>query len=195
MLKVPKPGEVKTRLGKETGMNEACNIYQKLAEHQLGEIPYRFRLEIHYAPAAESAQMKAWLGKDRTYVAQAEGNLGDRLTVAAQDVFDRKAEALVFLGGDCPDVTAHLLEEVAAQLAHHDVILGPATDGGYYLIAMTRHHPRLFESVDWSTDRVLGQTKDRIQELGLRMFLLPWLSDVDDLATLRHAREAHAFLR
>ena len=195
MLKAPEAGQVKTRLGKEIGMAAACNIYRRLAEHQLAQLPTWCHLEIHYSPATAGEQMKAWLGKDLTYFAQTDGNLGDRLRLAARDVFEREARAVLFLGGDCPDVTTPVLEKATAQLESHDVVLGPATDGGYYLIAMKRGYPRLFDQIDWSTDRVLAQTKERIEELGLRSSLLTPHSDVDDLASLRLAQKTHAFLR
>ena len=195
MLKSPRPGTVKTRLGGEIGMDKACLIYRKLAEHQIDQIPNGCRLEIHYSPANDRDQMEAWLGKDITFVAQSEGNLGERLQGAAEAVFRTNAEAVLFLGADCPDVRAEVIEETVVQLKDHDVVLGPSEDGGYYLIATKKSNPRLFDQIDWSTDRVLAQTKDRIAELGLRSLLLPSLVDVDDMASLQKAREAHGFLR
>ena len=195
MLKAPKPGTVKTRLGKEIGMDEACLIYQKLAEHQINQIPIWCHLEIQYSPADALNPMKAWLGDGPSYVAQSEGSLGDRLRLAAEGAFQKGARAVLFLGGDCPDVTAELIEESAAQLDHCDVVVGPAEDGGYYLIAMKKFQPRLFDKIDWSTDQVLAQTQARIRELGLAYSLLPPHADVDDLASLQRARKSHDFLR
>jgi rSAM/selenodomain-associated transferase 1 len=195
MLKSPTPGTVKTRLGREMGMDEACLIYRKLAEHQIDQIPSWCSLEIHYSPANERGPMNTWLGDGVKYVAQAEGNLGERLQGAAEAVFRAGAKAVLFLGADCPDVTAEVIEHTATQLENLDVVLGPAEDGGYYLIAMKKSYPQLFDQINWSTDQVLAQTMERIAELGLRSMLLPPLADVDDLASLTKAREVHGFLR
>ena len=194
MLKSPQSGTVKTRLGVSTGYDDACVIYRKLVEHQLAQIS-RSKVEIHYSPASATLEMQSWLGASRTYIAQAEGDLGDRFRRAVKSVFARGGQAALLLGSDCPDVTAEVIESTRTQLETHDVVIGPAQDGGYYLLAVKACHPRLFEGVAWSTAQVFPQTMARIKELGLSCHVLPELADVDDIASLAQARLAHPFLR
>jgi rSAM/selenodomain-associated transferase 1 len=194
MLKAPRSGEVKTRLGREIGFDEAERIYRRLVENQLEHLSGE-ELEVHYAPAEALDQMREWLGPSRCYVAQSAGGLGERLTHAMRAAFEQGAEAVLFLGGDCPDVTREIIDETEALLAIHDVVIGPAADGGYYLLAVKSCQPGLFQEIDWSTERVFRQTMTRIQELGLKSHTLPTFTDVDDLSSLNLARTLHPFLR
>ena len=188
MLKAPRPGEVKTRLGREIGLQEACQAYRRLAEHQLAHIAPEWPVEIHYAPAGALKDMQSWLGDNYTYVAQCEGDLGDRLRCAMRGAFERGASGVMVLGGDCPHVGEEILNETAKQLKSHDVVIGPAEDGGYYLLAMNAAEPRLFDKIDWSTERVFKQTMNWIRKLNLSCAILPTFSDVDDLACWTRAQ-------
>ena len=194
MLKMAEAGSVKTRLAAATGADEACTTYRKLVEHQLQQLT-ESRVEIHYSPPSADREMRSWLGLERTYVAQVEGGFGERLSGAARHVFDLGGQAALLLAGDCPDVTAAVINSAALQLEGHDVVIGPAQDGGYYLLAMKALHPGLFEGIDWSTAVVFSQTMERVQQLGLSCHVLPELADVDDFASLKQARLTHEFLR
>jgi rSAM/selenodomain-associated transferase 1 len=188
MLKAPRPGEVKTRLGREIGQEESCRAYRQLAEHQLDQIAPGWPIEIHYAPAEALVEMQSWLGLGYTYIAQCEGDLGDRLRAAMLGAFDRGAAGVLIIGGDCPYITGKILEETTRHLLSHDVVIGPAEDGGYYLLATQSAQPRLFEKIDWSTERVFGQTMNWLRRLNLSSAILPTLSDVDDLACWKKAQ-------
>jgi rSAM/selenodomain-associated transferase 1 len=194
MLKVPRPGEVKTRLGKEIGFQQAEQIYRKLVENQLAQLA-GLEIEIHYTPGDEGGYMQGWLGPAHQYLPQSDGDLGKRLKHAMRGAFGRGAEAVLFLGGDCPDVTQDIINQAQSQLTNCDVMIGPAEDGGYYLLGLKSDHPRLFERIDWSTDRVFAQTTSRLEELHLTWGTLPRCDDVDDLASLTRARLRHPFLR
>jgi glycosyltransferase A (GT-A) superfamily protein (DUF2064 family) len=91
------------------------------------------------------------------------------------------------LNADTPDLPTAFLARIARELdgGHDRVIIGPADDGGYYILGVTRLHPRLFDDIDWSTERVFGQTLERAAELGLEVVALPMWSDIDDAASLR----------
>lgn len=188
MLKAPKPGTVKTRLAKDLGNERAAEIYRILVKHQVSELPPEFPAEIHFAPADAEPDLRDWLGERFAYRAQCEGDLGERLVHSAKHVFENPATGLIFLGGDCPHITAALLRECIEQLQNHDVVLGPACDGGYYLIAIRKDRPHLFHGIDWGSERVLEQTLLRIHEGGLLHFLLPELEDVDDLGSWERAQ-------
>lgn len=194
MLKAPVPGRVKTRLAADIGEEEACLAYRRLVEHQIGQIPVGWRIEVHVDPPDAGAVMQAWLGSRPVYVPQPEGDLGVRLTAA----LNQGATAgtgpvgrfpLIFLGGDCPYLDEAALAEAAKSLESHEVVLGPAVDGGYVLIGMNKPHPELFQGIEWSTERVLGQTLERARRAGLSVALLPEREDVDDLASWNRAEE------
>jgi rSAM/selenodomain-associated transferase 1 len=190
MLKAPRPGTVKTRLAKDIGDEAACGVFRQLVEHQLAQISAEWPVEIHYAPREARPEMEAWLGNRYVYLPQPEGHLGNRLHHAMEGAFARGAQGVILLGGDCPEVTGAVLRETAAKLAEYEVVIGPATDGGYYLMAIRQSQPRLLEDIDWSTEKVFGQTMERVRELGLSSIALAPFSDVDDLSSWNQATAA-----
>lgn len=129
-------------------------------------------------------RMQAWLGQDFQYQPQGEGDLGDRMSQAFQAAFSQGSEAAIVIGTDCPDLDATLLETAFQQLQHHDLVLGAARDGGYYLIGLRRSQPELFQGIAWSTVAVRQQTVEIAEQLGLTIAILPTLSDVDYPADL-----------
>jgi rSAM/selenodomain-associated transferase 1 len=126
-------------------------------------------------------------------------NFGDCLLVAIEQILRRGHHAAVVLNADSPTLPTALLvrtAEILAQPGDH-AVLGPASDGGYYLLGLKAAHRRLFEDIDWSTERVAHQTLQRASELGLPVFTLPTWYDVDDRTTLctlhDEIRAGHAF--
>ena len=105
--------------------------------------------------------------------------MGVRLYGAFEEAFSRAARRPVLIGSDSPTLPGHLLTVAARALEAHDVVIGPARDGGYYLIGLRKPRPDLFAGIDWSTDRVLSQTIDRARTAGLSVFYLPYWYDVD----------------
>ena len=181
-LKAPRQGFVKTRLAREVGNERALAIYRTLAEAQLAKLPPGWTTEIHYTPVDAGAEMRGWLGSHHEYRAQCDGDLGLRLAHAVERAFATGARNVFAIGADCPDLDASLLAEAQTALRQTDVVIGPARDGGYYLIGLKSPAVGLFEKIEWSTPRVLAQTLQRAQELGLVHALLPEKEDVDDLA-------------
>jgi uncharacterized protein len=126
-------------------------------------------------------------------------NFGDCLFAAIEQILRRGHAAAVVLNSDSPTLPTELLvrtAEILAQPGDH-AVLGPASDGGYYLLGLTAAHRRLFEEIDWSTERVAEQTLARASEIGLPMSVLPTWYDVDDRTALRtlcaEIRDGHAF--
>lgn len=187
MLKAPRPGLVKTRLAREVGEPEATRIYRRLVEFQMSRLRRNCQVEVHFAPANAEAEMRSWLGNAHHYEPQADGDLGDRMRAAMIGAFGRGACRVVFLGGDCPYVDGDVLRVALAALDAAEVVLGPATDGGYYLLGMKWPLPALFEGIDWGTSVVLQQTMERSTSEGLRATLLRELEDVDDLPSWERA--------
>jgi uncharacterized protein len=130
--------------------------------------------------------MQEWLGTDVDYCVQPEGDLGDRMASVFKSVLSKGYRAAVIVGTDCPDLNTTLLAQSFSALAQNDLVLGPAIDGGYYLIGLPREAPELFAEIAWSTGEVLEQTLAIAQRLNLTPFLLPCLTDIDVPQDLEH---------
>lgn len=179
MCKAPELGKVKTRLAAEIGNAHALRVYQAL----LG-------ITLH---AATSSTWDTVLAVDGDHsrmpehphrtIAQRGDELGVRICNAINDAGNY--ERIVVIGADAPRVTNQHIAHAFHALETHDVVLGPATDGGYWLIGMQQLHPDLFADIPWSTDRVFDVTRERCAALGLRVATVATLSDIDTAADLR----------
>ncbi|HIK44255.1 MAG TPA: TIGR04282 family arsenosugar biosynthesis glycosyltransferase, partial [Leptolyngbyaceae cyanobacterium M65_K2018_010] len=183
LARYPQPGQVKTRLIPALGAEGAAQVYRQLAEHTVaqGRILQSQRslaLNLWYTGATEAA-MQTWLGEGLIYQAQPQGDLGDRLTAAFRFAFDQGYGSAIAVGTDCPGLNAGILEQGFTALENHPLVLGPAQDGGYYLIGLKQLWPRLFQGIAWSTASVLAQTLAQARQLGLTPAFLPTLTDVD----------------
>ena len=178
-LKAPILGAVKTRLAKSLGDEGALMTYCELVEFLLKRIP-ETTVHVHFTPNALSL-MEGWLGVDHTYHLQEGLGLGDRLIHSMELEFEVGCEKLIFLGGDCPWVDQARLDEAFSALHENDVVIGPATDGGYYLIGIKQSRPELFADVQWGTESVCETTLNICEREGLSVALLQEESDVDDL--------------
>lgn len=187
-LKAPRSGYVKTRLATTLGSAAANDVYRELTERQMAEIPALWRLEVHYAPRGARPEMITWLGKRPRYRLQRGEGLGPRLTSAFGAAFAAGANRVLAIGADCPDLDTASLHHASQALDTTDVVLGPAKDGGYYLIGLRRHLPGLFAEIPWSSAAVLRTTLRRARALGVSVHLLEEKEDIDDAAALRRYR-------
>lgn len=181
-LKAPRPGAVKTRLAGALGPDAACAAYRRLVEALLANLTPLPRVELCFTPAEAAPEIQPWVRPGWLTCPQTDGDLGERLHAAFTEHFESDALHVVIIGSDCPDVTAQDIEEAWLALEGHDVVLGPALDGGYWLIGLRAPQPTLFAGIPWSTDRVFGETMCRAREAGLRVALLRELADVDTAA-------------
>lgn len=140
---------------------------------------------IWYAPADAGPEMIRWLGQDADLRLQASGDLGARLTAAARAI--PEGDSWIVVAGDCPGLSAGDLTHAAALLEDWPVVLGPAPDGGFYLLAGRSPLPDLFSDIPWGSDRVLDETRRRLQALGLQWTELPLLRTVHSSADARAA--------
>ena len=108
-------------------------------------------------------------------------DLGRRLMTAMHTPFQRGASSVIFLGADCPDLTTKRLERAYEQLGSHDIVIGPARDGGYYLLGLKKVHSDLFKGISWGTEYVFRQTMEKAKAQDLTISTLEILSDVDNL--------------
>ena len=187
----PEPGKTKTRLISALGKEGAANLHRQLAEHTLRQVKSLVAdasgtVEVYFTGATE-ALMREWLGDNIVYQQQGNGDLGDRMARAFDRAFSAGSEQVVIIGIDCPSIDAKLLLYAFEQLHSTDLVLGPAADGGYYLIGLGRIVPELFTGINWGTSRVLAQTLAHAQRLNLSIYQLPVLTDIDrpsDLSSL-----------
>ena len=186
----PEPGKTKTRLASSLGDKGAAGIQKELSENTLSRV--RQLQKIHpvdvriYFAGGDLERMQAWLGSDLQYRHQKNGDLGERLISACADAFGQAYRRVVVIGSDCPGITHHHLDLAFTALLHKDLVLGPATDGGYYLIGLSREARSLFTRIPWGTDAVLAETIQAGEELGLSIEILEELSDVDRPEDLRY---------
>lgn len=182
--KAPVPGEVKTRLIPALGAPAAAELHARLA-----------RRTIETALSAHVAPVELWCSPDdahpffRSFALprriQHGRNLGTRMAHAF-DVTLAESHFAILIGTDCPALSGEYLRAAAEHLAQgEDAVLGPAEDGGYVLIGLRRHDPRLFEDVRWGTAQVLDATRARLEERGFRWHELPCLWDVDRVEDLQ----------
>lgn len=179
----------KTRIGLATGEDGHADLRRALFLDTLDVVASTPDVEhiVACEPADACERMRELAGSTIDVIAQRGGDLGERLTHVFEDVFRLGVESIVVVGSDLPDLPPRLLRDALAALRGRAdrVVLGPAADGGYYLVGLNRPHPGLFERIDWSTDRVLTGTLAAARGHGLETVLLdPW-ADVDDHADLK----------
>jgi rSAM/selenodomain-associated transferase 1 len=178
-IKAPRPGTVKTRLAKTIGPEAACAAYQTLVAATLAQLSGLTNVELRFAPDEALSEIKPWLRESWHAQPQGQGDLGQRLHASFVETFADGAQRVAITGSDCPTVTGQDIKDAWAALNTHDVVLGPAKDGGYWLIALRQPQPGLFHGINWSTDQVLRETIERAEAAGLRVRLLRELADVD----------------
>lgn len=184
----PEPGKTKTRLIPALGPEGAASLQQTMTEHTLATVhqlqrEFSFRQEsisvdVRFA-GGTAALMKQWLGLNWIYTSQGEGDLGDRLLRAFQQAFEQGAKAVLAIGIDCPDITVDILTEAFQKLSTTDMVIGPADDGGYYLIGLSALISDCFQGIEWGTETVRQATLAKATQLTLKVAELQILSDVD----------------
>jgi uncharacterized protein len=176
-VKAPRPGQVKTRLA--LGPEAESVAYQRLVMVVLGELAHFGNVDLRFAPDDAAREIQPWLRPGWRASPQGEGDLGRRLNKAFADAFAGGAKRVVIVGSDCPYLCAEDIRTAGAQLGDCDLVLGPAEDGGYWLIGLREMQPKLFEGITWSSSHVFNETMSRAKKLGLKTFLMRTLADVD----------------
>ncbi len=140
----------------------------------------KISLLVAFDPPEREAEIRSWLHWADGHFAQEGEDLGARLIHALRTALGRGAKRVILLGSDTLDLRDGILREGFRLLEFHDIVLGPARDGGYYAIGMKQAIEQLFEDIPWSTPAVLETTKRKARSLGLSTKLLPLLSDLDE---------------
>lgn len=186
MYRAPIEGQVKKRLAQCIGDAEALSLYRWMGRRQLAAIPSAWPVEVRFTPDESEASMRVWLGRGPRYAAQGAGDLGDRMWRAAEAPFDRgDAQKLIFMGADCPGLDETLLLKASNSLDVNDFVIGPAADGGYYLLGMRGCRSLVFENINWGSATVFAETIERIERLEASYELLETLRDIDDEESLK----------
>ena len=197
--RAPEPGRVKTRLAVTLGDAQALAIYRWLAEHTLTVVRAaaehaHARVVVYHTPADAGPAMTAWLGNDLEYRPQRGDDLGARMAHAASAELSRGASAVVLVGTDCPSLDLGVLQRAVAALDTAEVALGPATDGGYYLLALRQAHAALFEEIPWSAADTFSCTLAAAAGAGLSVALLEERADIDTAEDWRRWRAGAALV-
>ncbi len=181
-VKFPEPGKVKTRIAKNLGSEKAAEIYSRMAKGVVEKVSGSgaYRTVIYFDPPDREKDIRAWLGADGAYFEpQSSGTIGDRMSDAFERVFRGGSLKAVLIGTDVPEINAENVSAAFGVLDDADAVLGPAQDGGYYLVGLRRFEPILFKGIDWNSNSVHIQTLDRIREAHLSYNLLDTLKDID----------------
>lgn len=178
-VRTPELGKVKTRLAKTMGEEEALEVYKYLLNHTKDvvnklEIP----VFIYYAGLMKSQDI--WNTQNFKKRLQSEGDLGHRMMDAFTEVFAHGYAKVMIIGSDCYELTSEIIIQGINKLEYNDIVIGPAADGGYYLLGMKKVISDLFINISWSTKHVLNETIGVAQNLHLTYELLPVLNDVDE---------------
>ncbi|MBI5848910.1 MAG: TIGR04282 family arsenosugar biosynthesis glycosyltransferase [Nitrospirae bacterium] len=188
MIKYPEPGRVKTRLARDVGHKKAAEIYRDITELVIiNTLPVgqNYRRIILYDPPERLGDFEQWLPGNH-FVLQQGNDIGERMDNAIRELLTHGAERAVLTGADIPGLNSDVIAGAFTALDHADLVIGPAKDGGYYLIGMKKPHPEIFLNITWSTAEVLEQTVGVIEELHLTVAYTPVLADTDRVEDLAH---------
>ncbi|MCW5212653.1 TIGR04282 family arsenosugar biosynthesis glycosyltransferase [Desulfobulbus sp. TB] len=192
----PQAGKVKTRLIDRLGPQGAANLHDQLTKQVISNIEPilqtgQAKLQVSYCGATEQ-EMTDWLGLDISFTHQQGNDLGKRMQHAFEYIWQQGAEKVLLIGSDCPGIDSGIIRSGQNSLQTHDLVLGPAVDGGYYLIGLHAHvrgYELLFQRIAWGTEQVLQQSIEQAEQASLSYTLLPKLHDIDcpeDLVHLNH---------
>ncbi len=172
-------GKVKTRLAETLGAENAVKIYQKLLQHT-HDITKDIVAEKYIFYADYISHDDLWENEIYHKEMQNGLNLGERMENAFELLFDKGYKEIAIIGSDCYDLAAEILLTAFEQLKNVDIVIGPAKDGGYYLLGMNIFIPQLFENKNWSNNNVLSETIRQIHSYNYSLYQLQMLNDVDE---------------
>ncbi len=180
------PGTVKTRLAADIGMDLAMEVYKELVAYT-AEVADKVKTSkaVYYS---EYVELYDFFHDEKYSKHIQEGNdLGQRMLNAFYDAFEGEYDKMVLIGSDTPDISKKIIDEAFQKLDDHDAVVGPAEDGGYYLIGLKQAYPQLFEGKEYSHDKVLEELLEEAEELELKVAQLKTLFDVDTKADMKKA--------
>jgi len=187
-IKAPLRGQVKSRLAAVLGQVAALELYRNfvldiLASIETSGIPCR----VCYHPPESGETVKDWLGNHLRFMPQEGNDIGERMERAFRRVFAEGASRAVLIGSDIPDLTPEMLSDALVSLSESGAVIGPAKDGGYYLIGFRREmfFPDIFRGIAWSTDTVFRKTLQIFERAHQQVSVLPLWRDMDTVEDLK----------
>jgi rSAM/selenodomain-associated transferase 1 len=187
-IKAPVRGQVKSRLAAAIGEELALELYRRFILDIIDTVNASNNLlRICYSPPDAGNAIADWPGQGYPAMPQQGDDLGVRMENAFCRIFSEGAASAVLIGSDIPDLPVAIIRDAFDALTRSDAVIGPASDGGYYLIGFNRDAflPSLFHGIPWSTDRVFSETMKSFKETSLRVWVLQEWSDVDTIEDLR----------
>jgi uncharacterized protein len=187
-VKAPTRGQVKTRLATTLGEDVALGLYRNFGLDILNTLEQTGPpVRICYDPPGSLKEVTGWLGSGRQYLPQEGSDVGERMENAFHQAFSRGFSRAVLIGSDIPDLPPALFTDALRSLDDHDAVIGPARDGGYYLLGFRNESflPAVFRGIPWSTGAVFEQTMAIIDRTGRRVHVLPVWQDVDTVQDLK----------
>jgi rSAM/selenodomain-associated transferase 1 len=182
-IKNPEAGTVKTRLAKAIGSAKALAVYNYLLDHtrRISRTTKADRLLYYsdFIPVADN-----WSSKEFEKYLQCGDDLGTRMGSAFQQAFSKGYRRVIIIGSDCLELDENLISKAFDKLSTYDFVIGPANDGGYYMLGMNSSYPELFKNKVWSTETVFDQTTSQIQSWSKTIYILSKLSDVDTVTDM-----------
>lgn len=172
-------GKVKTRLAATIGDTKALQVYLKLIGYTKKIIdPLSSAKQIWYSSWIEKNDI--WDSKSYEKRKQLEGDLGERISFSFKKSFDNpEVKKVIIIGTDCAEITTSLINEAFVSIETHDFVLGPAVDGGFYLLGMNKFYPEIFHQIEWSTGTVFSKIVHKMNALNKSIDILPALNDID----------------
>jgi hypothetical protein len=191
-LKAPEEGKVKSRLAEVIGGESACRLYKYFIMTMLETLnkvseEESLALKLCFHPPEAKGLIMGWLGSGYDYMPQQGEDLGQRMKNAFQECFAEGYDSALLLGSDIPDLPVMIIKEGFCSLINSDAVIGPAYDGGYYLIGFRSDTflPEVFEGISWSTDNVFQKTMEICAERDLIVATLPRWRDIDTYEDLQ----------
>ncbi|NTW60900.1 MAG: glycosyltransferase [Nitrospirae bacterium] len=181
-------GQVKSRLSSALGEDDTLELYKNFCLDILDTLQQTgVPVMIGYYPPGSRNAVAGWLGPEQQYLPQEGRDVGERMENAFRQTFNRGFSRVVLIGSDIPDLPAPLINEALAALHMHDAVIGPARDGGYYLIGFRNDtfFPGVFSGIAWSTGTVFRSTMQSFGKAGQRVHELPLWQDVDTIEDLK----------
>lgn len=197
-VKSPEQTTVKSRLAEAVGAETARELYRNFVLDML-DIPYdvtakdQHDLRVCFYPPEAGQEIQDWLGSSYAFVPQQGNDLGERMQNAFLTGFAAGYSRALLLGSDTPDLTISIITEGLSRLTSHHAVIGPACDGGYYLLGLQSEAflPAIFCGMPWSTGEVYARTMEVFQRAHAKVSVLPPWRDIDTIADLQYLRERH----
>jgi len=190
-VKYPEKGKVKSRLADSIGDDLAVSVYKNIVDQMLSTLKERtFPLYICFFPKNAQKPIRNWLGREYRYMPQHGKDLGERMRNGFFDGFSMGHKRVVLIGSDIPDLSINYIEEAFKSLKEVDAVIGPAFDGGYYLIGFNQStfSPQVFEGIAWGTETVFDETVKKLKRFRRTVHTLPYQRDIDTAEDLKRLK-------